>query len=150
MGEKEETLIPQPYSELSDLDILTLAVWREARGEQTLGQRAVAHVIRNRTFTPKWWNGHTAGSYHAVILFPYQFSSFNPGDPNADLWPTNDLSFTSCREAALWVPCGMDPDNTDGAVMYHDTSIGWPTSWGNEADFVNTVNTGHLRFYKPK
>jgi hypothetical protein len=150
VAEKEETLIPQSYSELSDLDILALAVWREARGEQSAGQRAVAHVIRNRTLVATWWNGNRKGSYHAVILQPYQFSSFNPGDPNADKWPSNDLSFTSCREAALWVPCGMDPDNTDGATSYYDISITFPAAWGPEADWINTANYGRLRFWKPK
>jgi hypothetical protein len=143
-------LIPRPYNELSDLEILSLVVWREARGEKPPGQRAVAHVVRNRTFVAKWWNGQRAGSYQAVILFPYQFSSFNLSDPQHDLWPNDDLSFTACKEAALWVPCGMDPDNTDGAVMYHDTSIGWPPSWGLESDYVNTLNVGRLKFYKPK
>jgi hypothetical protein len=144
-------MIPQPYNQLSDLNLLGLCVWREAQDQPAEGMRAVAHVVRNRTFRPSWWNSRIAGSYRNVILKPYQFSSFNIGDPNEKKWPADDdPSWILVQETVLWVPCGVDQDNTDGAVMYHDTSIGWPTSWGNEADFLNTLNVGRMRFYKPK
>jgi hypothetical protein len=144
-------VIPQPYTQLDTLDILALCVWREARGEQDAGQRGVAHVCRNRTFVPFWWNGQKAGDYHAVILQPYQFSSFNWGDPNEIKWPDdNDPSFLACKHNSMWVPCGVDEDNTDGATDYYDTSIPFPPSWGNQADYENTLNTGRLRFWKLK
>jgi hypothetical protein len=140
-----------PYNELSTLDILYLVVFREARGEGSDGQRGVAHVVRNRTFIPAWWNSHKSGDYHAVVLFPYQFSSFSPGDPNSNLWPDdNDPAFLACKHNSMWIPCGMDPDNTGGATDYFDDSISWPSNWGAQSDYINTLNTGRLRFWKPK
>jgi hypothetical protein len=142
-------VIPRPYAQLTTLELLSLCVWREAKGEPREGMRAVAHVVRNRTFAATWWDGHKAGDYHAVILDPYQFSSFNPANPEHDLWPAEgNASWTACQAASLWVPCGMDQDNTDGATFYYDTSISWPASWGNQADFINTLNLAHLRFWK--
>jgi spore germination cell wall hydrolase CwlJ-like protein len=144
-------MIPKPYTQLTDLELLSLCVWREARGEQSQGQRGVAHVCRNRTLTPAWYNGHRAGNYHAVILQPYQFSSFSPGDPNEKKWPADDdPAWIRCQESALWVPCGVDPDNTFGATAYYDTSITFPAAWGDEANWVNTLNSGRLRFWKPR
>jgi spore germination cell wall hydrolase CwlJ-like protein len=143
-------MIARPYSELTDRELLWLCVWREARGEGTDGQRGVAHVIRNRTFNPEWYNRHTTGSYRAVILFPAQFSSFSPNDPNGDQWPSDsDMSFLRVKQSVLWVPCGVDPDNTDGAINYYDTSISFPASWGPQEDWFNTGNIGRLRFWRP-
>jgi spore germination cell wall hydrolase CwlJ-like protein len=46
----------QPYSELSELAITALAVYREARGEPYEGKQGVAHVIKNRADKPSaWW-----------------------------------------------------------------------------------------------
>jgi hypothetical protein len=144
-------MFAKPYEELTELEILSLCDWREARGEPTEGQRAVAHSIRNRTLTPAWYNGHKKGSYHAVILQPFQFSSFNPGDANDKKWPADDdPSWIKCQASCLWVPCGLDPDNTDGAINYYDTSIGFPAHWGLETNWVNTVNISRLRFWKPR
>jgi N-acetylmuramoyl-L-alanine amidase len=140
---------PQPYELLSGLQLLELCVWREARGEPVDGKIAVAHVIRNRVLEPSWWNGHKAQDYHAVILHPYQFSSFNESDPNSQKWPADyDPSFEECCLAAEPVFDGVNEDLTNGAQFYHDTSIGWPTAWGQETDYENTFNVGRLKFYK--
>ena len=138
---------PLPYKDLSDLTLLELCVWREARGESSDGKRAVAHTIRNRVYgATKWW-GH---DWHSVILHPYQFSSFNANDPNADKWPDDtDSSFAECCQAALPVYLGNDTDLTQGATYYHDTSMGWPHAWGNAADYELTLELGRLKFYKP-
>jgi len=144
-------MIPMPYNSMSDLALLQLAIWREARGEPYDGKRGVAHVIVNRSVESNWWNGHQAGSLKRVILQPEQFSSFNANDPNADKWPLgDDPSFNDCCVAATSVMSGSDPDNTNGATYYYDTSIQWPRAWGNEANYVNTLNIGRLRFWKLK
>lgn len=140
---------PQPYSQLSDLALLELCIWREARGEGFDGKRGVAHVICNRSKVAKWWNGRVPNSISRVVLQPYQFSSFNPGDPNADKWPAeNDADFPECATAATLVWLSHDPDNTAGATYYHDTSIGWPQSWGSQLFYDNTLNVGRLKFYR--
>jgi N-acetylmuramoyl-L-alanine amidase len=142
----------KPYDQLSDLVLLELCVWREARGESFEAKRAVAWVIHNRTIEPKWWNGHIAGSISRVVLYPWQFSSFNQGDINHDKWPyDDDPSFAECCAAALPVYMGSDKvDPTNGATAYYDTSITFPKAWGEESDWENTLNVGRLRFWKLK
>jgi hypothetical protein len=141
---------PQPYNELSDLVLLEIACWREARGEPFDAKRGVCHVIKNRSLSPAWWNGHIAGSLSRVILQKWQFSSFNLGDPNETKWPEDeDPAFAECCAAAVPVYMGTDEDNTDGATSYYDTSIEFPQAWGPQGGWVNTLNVGRLRFWKP-
>lgn len=141
---------PAPYNEMSDLALLQLAIWREARGESYDGKRGVAHVIVNRSTVSSWWNHHVAGSVAKVILQPYQFSSFNRGDPNETKWPPDvDGAFAECCAVALAVTGGSDADLTNGATYYYDTSIEWPEAWGTQSEYENTLNIGRLRFWKP-
>lgn len=71
----------------SDLTTMALTVWAEARGESEEGQRAVAWVIRNRFDNPGWWSrqrgdGIPDDTIAAVCRDPWQFSCWNPSDPN--------------------------------------------------------------------
>jgi len=135
-----------PYGQLSELKLIALCCYREARGEPLDGKRGVCHVIRNRVNQPSWWGG----DWKSVILKPWQFSSFNVNDPNNSLWPPDDSpSWTDCLSAASGVYAGVDDDLTGGATFYHDTSMGWPKAWGSETEYVNTLNVGRLKFYKP-
>jgi len=52
-----------------------LCLWREARGQSDDAKRAVLHVILNRAKA-----GFRGSDPASVILWPYQFSSFNPKD----------------------------------------------------------------------
>lgn len=63
---------------LSDLQIMALTVWGEARGETDAGKSAVAWVIRNRADHPRWWGRDLRG----VCLKSHQFSCWNKEDPN--------------------------------------------------------------------
>ncbi len=138
------------YSEMSDLALLQLCLWREARGEIHDAKRGVAHVIVNRSMKASWWNHHHSGNLGSVILYPYQFSSFNPGDPNEKKWPQDDdPDFRDCCAVASAVTSGSDQDNTAGATYYYDTSISWPEAWGKQEAYVNTANIGRLKFWKP-
>src|SRR5262245_34015245 len=75
---------------------LALAVWREARGESLRGRCLVAQVIENRVTDSRW-----PDTYVGVITQRLQFSSFNPGDPNATLFPAEtDLAWEGCVLAA--------------------------------------------------
>lgn len=136
---------PQPYNELSELDLSALCIWREARGEGELGRRGVGWVVQNRANNPMWW-GHDA---RTVILKPWQFSSFNPKDPNADHWPGDaDRSWLECQQIASAIMNNSDTDITDGATHYHDISMDWPVAWGDQAQYQHMLDVGRLRFYK--
>ena len=137
---------PQPYENLSDLTLLELCVWREAQNQGHEGMRAVAWSIRNRVEHPCWW-GKT---WSEVILKPWQYSSFNLADPNHHKFPSDvDPFFATACDVCTRVYLGADTDDlTDGATHYYDTSIGFPKAWGSEAEWVNTLNVGKLKFWK--
>jgi hypothetical protein len=145
---------PTDYDALDDLHLLALCMWREGSNQPSDGRRAIGHVIRNRAAKPCWWGN----SISSVILNPWQFSSFpvfKSGinvnkDPNCHRWPENE-------EEPAWIDSlglasvileGTDHDNTSGATHYYDLSIGWPKAWGNQADYMNTLNIARLRFWK--
>src|SRR5277367_6025012 len=114
---------PQPYAQLSDLELCSLCVWREARGEGLLGKRGVAHVIKNRADAPGWWGT----SISQVILHPFQFSSFLESDPNSGKWPEdNDPSYSDSLTVSEDVLVNGDEDITNGATSYFSTDIPTP------------------------
>ena len=136
---------PCSYDDLSDADLFALCVWREARGEGDLGRRGVANVIWNRKNQPSWWGRDLRG----VILAPWQFSSFNAKDPNSQMFP-QDLarSWVEIQAIVKGILNGSEPDNTNGANFYHDTSIPFPPKWGLREDYKLTLQVGRLLFYR--
>ena len=83
-----------------------------------------------------------------MILLPFQFSSFNEGDPNSDKWPedndpTYSDSLTICEDVLL----NGDEDITQGAKSYYDISI-QPPYWTAAMTF--TIAIGRFRFFKEK
>ena len=131
---------------MSDLSLMALCCYREARGEPQDGKLGVCHVIQNRANKPGWWGTDVK----SVILKRFQFSSFNTEDPNVDIWPMdNNPAWTQCLSAASAVLMGDDPDLTHGAVYYHDSSISFPKAWGKEENYVKTLVVGKLSFYRP-
>ena len=136
----------QPYDQMSDLSLMALCCYREARGEPADGKRGVCHVIQNRVNKPGWWGR----DIRSVILKPYQFSSFNTDDPNTNIWPMdNNPAWTQCLSAASAILVGQDPDLTQGALYYHDSSITFPKAWGPEVGYVKILTVGKLFFYRP-
>ena len=102
-----------------DLWVTAQTIWGEARGEPIAGQRAVAHVIRNRclkrTMNPA-----------QVCLQAQQFSCWNFDDPNHDKLLTVDLLDPAFRRAlcvAIDILSGLRPDPTYGATHYHALQI---------------------------
>jgi hypothetical protein len=122
--------------------LTALCAWREARGESLEARRGVIWVINNRSGVKSWWNGNKQFDPVAVILQPYQFSSFNLTDPNATKFPVNgDPIWEETKLAAI----SPGEDNTGGATSYYSTDI-YPPSWTAEMQF--TVQLGALKFYK--
>lgn len=76
---------PPPFSleSVSD-DVLWLARCIYSETKQPEEQELVAWVIRNRVETE--YRGQ--GTYEGVVLDPYQFSAFNPGNPKRRLYTT--------------------------------------------------------------
>lgn len=91
--------------DLLRLFMLSLACYREARGEPQRGKRLVAQVIENRVTDPRW-----PETYVGVITQPWQFSAFNRNDPNALTFPAeDDPAWASCVAAAQDVLSAIEP-----------------------------------------
>ena len=132
-----------------DRDILARTLWGEARGEDLVGQIAVAWTIRNRVFDGKaksWWGEGYAG----VCQKPYQFSCWNKNDPNfAYLSGAKPIPFrelAQARIAADHVIAGTAPDPTGGATHYYSTTMPKAPSWTKGA--TQTLKLGHHIFFK--
>lgn len=98
-------------SDLSDVDLLTLLIYGEARNQPVLGQLAVACVVRNRVnkLPPA-----SRTKWAKIMLAPAQFSCFNVEDPNYGLLQQGALILTEKPEAmtntlrqAQWVAQGV-------------------------------------------
>jgi|TARA_Y100000310_G_C20645096_1_gene796090 spore germination cell wall hydrolase CwlJ-like protein len=101
--------------------VLALAVYREARGESAYGKQLVAQTIENRVTDARW-----PDTYRDVVLQPWQFSAFNPNDPNALVFPRpGSESWAECVAAATVVLEADAPLTT--ANHYHTTAVepGW-------------------------
>jgi len=115
---------PDPHTPLRDQDptvLLALTVLGEARNQSYQGKVAVAQVVRNRMDAKKL-------SVADVVLAPWQFSCWNPEDPNK-LFLTETIAkqagnvqpglWEECvqaAESALGIPREVDP--TGGATHY--------------------------------
>lgn len=109
------------------VDTLARTLWGEARGEPVRGIEAVAAVVVNRVRIAVrqdgfWWGG----SIVAVCRKPWQFSCWNPADPNrAKLLAVTvaDPVFATCLRVARRAVAGLLPDPTGGATHYHHDTI---------------------------
>ena len=155
-----EQLLPdshKPLSEHSDLQLLAMALFGEARGEPPATRKAIGHVIINRALHPDWWGN----GLKEVILKPRQFSCFNDDDVNRrklfnPLGSESMEVWARCCQDAIEVYQRLEPgtavvDPVKGATHYFDTSIPSP-NWAEEDKFVVELPSrrpGHgVRFYK--
>jgi spore germination cell wall hydrolase CwlJ-like protein len=126
----------------SDIVMLGLVDWREARGESFTCKVAVAHSIMNRVHRPSWW-----GKTLLEVLFKkWQYSSVtDPKDPQLVKWPTQyDEAWLECLEASKGVLLNHLENPAPGADSYYDISID-PPKWADPAKFV--VQIDRIRFY---
>jgi len=138
---------------LSDIEILTLTIIGESRGEPIEGQVGVGCVIRNRANAWK-------KSYPDICLQPKQFSCWNDGDPNRVL--LDDLaermmlgnkfevpSYIQCQFVARGIIKGEILDNTHGALNYLTTELfksDDKPSWAKNIVFA--VTKGNQTFFR--
>ena len=133
-----------------EIDVLARTLWGEARSEGSKGMEAVAYVVLNRVKIAKangnrhWW-GH---DIITVCQKPYQFSCWNPGDPNRPKMMAvdkNDIHFATCLRVAQRAVYGqLNDDMTHGADHYHAKNVAPVWTKGREA--VATI--GNHIFYK--
>lgn len=117
---------------LEDLLIAARTVYGEARGEPFAGQRAVAHVIINRT---RRRTGDRDHSLAATALRWLQFSAWRERDPNRariEGVTVDDARFRTALRAVL--EALDEPDPTGGATHYHTKQAPawaetWPPKW---------------------
>lgn len=132
-----------------DRDILARTLWGEARGEDFIGQIAVAWTVRNRVFdgkTKSWWGEGYAG----VCLKPWQFSCWNENDPNhaylSGVKPIPARELARARMAADHVIDSKAPDPTKGATHYYATTMKRAPTWTKGAK--QTLKLGDHVFFK--
>lgn len=123
------------FEELTDVELLSLCVYGEARNQGLDGMLAVASVIVNRSKHPSWWGS----SIKSVILKPWQFSCLNENDPNkkklenlaADFQAalSNNNSLKACYWIAKGLLDGILFSNVAGATHYHTMAVSpdWKT-----------------------
>jgi N-acetylmuramoyl-L-alanine amidase len=130
-----------------DADVMARTIMGEARGESDQGKVAVGWVILNRARSGKWFGG--GGDIFSVCRKPYQFSCWNPGDPNFPIITNarvGDSDFDACLVAAKQVLSGSVADPTGGATHYYAEYIAAPSWTQHPAKF--TVQIGVHKFYE--
>jgi len=141
------------YTKL-DVDTLARTLYGEARGEGIDGMHAVAHVPLNRLKNPGWWtreqgDGIPDDTVAAACRDPYQFSTWNAGNPNRDLIQKvtlDDPVFQKAYGVAIAVLHGLGgfgEDPANGATHYHTVNVS--PSWAEGREPVKRVGD-HL-FY---
>lgn len=129
------------------VDALARTLYGEARGEPVRGKEAVAAVIVNRVRRAQARSGYWWGNtIEEVCLRPWQFSCWNPGDPNLAkilaVEPGNRV-FDCCIRIARRAAGGFLADPTDGATHYHARNTTPP--WARDRE-PSAVIGSHL-FY---
>lgn len=119
----------------TEVECLTQNIYHEARGEDTLGQIAVAYVTLNRRD-----HGYFPDTICDVVWQPSQFSWTNDGIPDT---MNEEEALRVARNIAEWVYDGKEEDPTNGALFYHADYVN--PSWASHME-VSTVIDTHI-FY---
>jgi spore germination cell wall hydrolase CwlJ-like protein len=130
-----------------DAHWMALTMWGEARAEGEAGMRAVGHVIDNR---------RRAGMHGAYVTdtvgAAFQFSCWNPGDPNREAMLNVGSLRADEEDGRMWrlaqrladeILTGRSHDPTGGALFYHAASVA--PSWSRGITPVRRIG-GHVFF----
>jgi spore germination cell wall hydrolase CwlJ-like protein len=139
--------VAAPDLDVVDAHWMALTMWGEARGSGEEGMRAVGHVIDNRRRS-----GRHGGFATDTVSEAYQFSCWNPGDPNLRAIRNVDALASDSHDALMWqaarriaeeILSGRSADPTDGALFYHAASVA--PLWSRGLPPVRRIG-GHLFF----
>jgi spore germination cell wall hydrolase CwlJ-like protein len=134
-----------PEVDVVDAHWMALTMWGEARGGGEAAMRAVGHVIDNRRRTG-------AAFVTDTVSEAWQFSCWNPGDPNRAAIDRVDRLAPAGREGEAWqaarriaaeILAGRSPDPTGGALFYHAETVA--PSWSRGVAPSARIG-GHLFF----
>ncbi len=122
-----EPAAPSPEIDVVDAHWMALTMWGEARREGEAGMRAVGHVIDNRRRSGRH------GAYATdTVSAAWQFSCWNPGDPNRRALDTiEDLprhssdyrAWLAAKRIAGEILEGRSVDPTAGSLFYHTVAV---------------------------
>ncbi len=124
-----------PTSANSAIDTLARTIYGEARSELVRGKEAVAAVIINRVRRARDRGGHYwwGADVEAVCRRAYQFSCWNPSDPNRakiEAVRSDSHAFRNCLRVARRAVRGTLKDPTAGATHYHTAHVAPPWARG--------------------
>ncbi len=138
--------------------LYAICIWREARDQPDIARHGVGWVIMNRCKKENAQFPNTPIEVMLqkeevdVIFKKNQFSSFNPGDPNASKLPqpTDPADWIAFQHCCI-VVTNLGPDPTKGAVYYEsypeaqlpEVRAKCPWFAANKM----TVQLGAIRFY---
>jgi len=139
------------FYNLSNVQILSLCTYGEARGELRDGKIAVASVIKKRVELGGWFGK----GYHGVILKPYQFSCFLTCDPNfPKLFDIADDFARSMQKSKILGECYdiargiVDGSIEPNVIATHYKTVNCYAKWADKMKKVATI--GHHAFYIEK
>lgn len=137
-------ILPDQLESFTNFFMLSLAIYREARGESIAAKLAVGWAIRNRVHHAGWF-GKT---YFEVVTKRAQFSSFNLGEPNSIIFGSpDDVAWQESVQAATGIMQSTRLDPTAGSTFYYDKSMDSdPPIWAK--DYTHTVDIGNFHFFR--
>jgi spore germination cell wall hydrolase CwlJ-like protein len=127
----------EAFKHLEDFEVLALLIYGEARNQGLDGMAAVGQVVMNRVAKPRWWGR----DIRSVCLKSakvknnryYQFSCFNPSDPNRNALELIALDMEGARKrsrtlnSAHWIALGIIGgkliNGAGNATHYHTRTI---------------------------
>jgi spore germination cell wall hydrolase CwlJ-like protein len=136
-------IIPDQDIPFTNVFMMALAIFREAEGEPPLGKLAVGYVIKNRVALQTWFGTDIC----SVITKPFQFSSFNIGNPRSVVFGApGNAAWGDSIQAAMDVIQSNLKDPTDGATHFCVATLDPLPEWTKTAQFK--IQIGNHSFWK--
>lgn len=139
---------PAEEIDVVDAHWMALTIWGEARSGGEAAMRAVGHVIDNRRRA-----GLATRFVTDTVSEAFQFSCWNPGDPNRqammnveslDRSSEDYRRWLTARQVAAEILSGRSVDPTAGALFYHSLAVA--PSWS--AGIIPTTEIGGHLFFR--